>query len=225
MSTTTGKSAQTPAEAYQAAFDAMRTALEAVHEELHELPTSYDSYLPESVDKIVEAALDRVFALREPTPVKTQKTVTTADPDAPFIQHTQTVRGAWVASDFFAVEAETAPFSTVGAEIFQQVSALSRLKHPRHRTLWRDVVIDAAKKANDDPRLPTKKWTAIQFLNLVDSALTFVANSTVLDDYVAKQIQQRKETAAFQTEIDNKRMAALTERSIAARRAKKAGVK
>ena len=142
--TTTGQSAQTPAQSYKNAFDAMRAALEAIHQETMENPTerpySSDSYLPVHLIEAAQAALKLATELRESIPVKTQKTVTTRDADFCYASVTKTARGTYVSDDFFDVEASSDPYSPVGYEVFLVMMRLMKAcllytsPSPRDRT-------------------------------------------------------------------------------------------
>ncbi|MBK9442979.1 MAG: hypothetical protein IPN53_17475 [Comamonadaceae bacterium] len=155
----TGKSAQTPAQAYKTAFDAMRAALEAIHHETMENPPerpySGDSFLPNHLVEAAQDALKLATELREPTPVKTKKTVAARDAEFPYASTTSTVRGAFVSADYFDVEPTSDPYSPVDNEAFLKMMRLIKSGSPKHRTLGRDTIISAAEKLSDPGKHPT----------------------------------------------------------------------
>ena len=118
-----------------------------------------------------QAALKLATELREPTPVKMQKTVTTRDAEFPYASTTETVRGAFVSADYFDVEPTSDPYSPVDNEAFLAMMRLIKSGSPKHRTLGRDTIISAAEKLSDPGKHPTRRWLAYGFLNLLDEFL------------------------------------------------------
>ena len=134
-------------------------------------PYSGDSYLPQHLLEQAQAALKLATELREPTPVKMQKTVTTRDAEFPYASTTETVRGAFVSADYFDVEPTSDPYSPVDNEAFLAMMRLIKSGSPKHRTLGRDTIISAAEKLSDSGKHPTRRWLAYGFLNLLDEFL------------------------------------------------------
>ncbi len=125
QATTTGKSAQTPAEAYKSAFDKLHEALSAI------------------LAEVTPGTRPRQLKLQ--TPVTTQKTVTTSDQRCEYWTTTKTVRGAWVESDFFDVPVEHCGDSTAEFVVFRAMMEAALVDHIGAGPA-RDVLLSAGEK-------------------------------------------------------------------------------
>jgi len=177
MTTTTGKSAQTPAEAYKSAFDKLHEALSAILAEVTPgtRPFSSDSYLPDHLIEAAQQAIELTRQLKPQTPVKVQKTVTTSDPRCEYWTTTETIRGAWIGSDFFDVPVEQhCGDSTAEFVVFRAMMEAALVDHIGAGKA-RDVLLSAGEKLVQSRSRPSQYWTALSFFNLVDSMLTAAA--------------------------------------------------
>jgi len=112
---------------------------------------------------------------------KPQKTVTTADSRCEYWTTTKTIRGAWVASDYFAVPVDECHGDSC-AEISVMRAMMKAAASDDTGLTLRDVLVDAGKKMAEPMHGPTQYWTALGFFNMVaDCFLNSTPNRQISD--------------------------------------------
>lgn len=153
---------------------------------------------------------------------KTQAVTKTQHPDFSFATVNVTKRGAHLETDWFDVPA-TDVFSNNGLLAFGELMQVIADKQPRNGLVSRNV-IEAAARATGAPVLAGKsqRWAAMHFMNILCDALVFFEKHANWQAYLALQLDQNKKACERYALEQKERMAELTRRSIAARKAKKA---
>jgi len=223
QATTTGKSAQTPAEAYKSAFDKLHEALSAILAEVTPgtRPYSSDSYLPDHLIEAAQQAIELTRQLKLQTPVTTQKTVTTSDQRCEYWTTTKTVRGAWVESDFFDVPVEHCGDSTAEFVVFRAMMEAALVDHIGAGPA-RDVLLSAGEKLVHPRGRPSQYWTALAFFNLVDSMLTAAAKHVDWRPWLDAREKSALDWRAGAAERTKQRNREIGQRAAATRKARRA---
>lgn len=222
--TTTGKTAQTRAEAYKAAFDALRHALATIVQETVPNPANHpyssDSYLPEHMIEAAKQALCLDAELQTPIPVKVQKTVKTSDPRCEYWTETKTIRGAFVGRDYFDVPIERCSYSNK-AEIAVMRAMMKQAAESGEPMCVRDVLVDAGRKLCQPRRGETQYWKAMGFFNLVSDVIISSSKIIRWEEWLDKREQQDIESNLRMDDYCAQRRREIGQKAAATRKARR----